>query len=193
MKKWVSVLLLLCLLMTSIPALAQQESYADDPFKPGVDYSEKFKDYGAMPSMLNFGSVKLSELEAAQSITSNAVEKTTIKKIKGSKVEEALFAGDKLFYIYAKWQTAKAVPDHTIDTMLVLTDPNGKHYSQHQEIFVEGISGKYRYSGLGYFFDATSLLARCYLENMGFPKGQYMFTMYFNDQFFRSNKEVVFE
>ena len=193
MKRIIAMLLMLCLLVASVPALAQTESYTDNPFQPGVDYSKKYKDYGAMPSMLNFGCVDVNELQAARSITDSSVTKTTITEISASRVLESLVNQDTLYYIYAKWQTAKAMPDTTIDTMLVLTDPTGKQYSQHQDIFVEGISGKYRYTGLGYFFDATNLLIRSYLENGEFVKGKYIFSMYFNDQFFRTNNEVIFE
>lgn len=191
MKKLFGLLLIVCLLLSVLPALAQQESYADNPFKPGVDYTERYNDYGAVPSMLNFGSVKRSDIETT-SIYENSVKKTTIKKTSAAKIEESLFSGDLIYYIYAKWQTAQSVPTHTIDAMLVMTDPYGKHYTIYQEVYVEGIGGNYRYSGLPRYFDATPLIARCYLENGHMPKGNYTFTMYFNDQFFRENKEVYF-
>jgi len=192
MKRLLALLLAACLAFAAIPALAQEESYDDDPFLPGIDYTKKYTDYGAKPSMLNFGSVKRSDIET-RSIFENSVKKTTIKTTSAKKIEDSLFEGDLLYYIYAKWQTARSVPTHTIDAMLVMTDPYGKHYTTYQEVYVEGISSNYRYSGLPRYFDVTPLIARCYLENGSLPTGKYTFTMYFNDQFFRQNDDVYFK
>ena len=54
MKRFVSVLMTLCLLCTLANALA-----ADQPFVSGVDYTQRYRDHGAVPSMLNFGSAPL--------------------------------------------------------------------------------------------------------------------------------------
>lgn len=188
MKRITALLLALCLLLGTSIALADEESYNDYPFRPGVDYSERYRDYGAQPSMLNFGSVKMNQV---QNIASNSVEKTTIKSTSAAKIEEALLEGELFYYIYAKYQTSKSVPDHTIDTMLVMEDPTGNYYTMYDELHVVGIGSNYRYSGLARFFDATTPLIRCFLDHGCLPTGEYVFTMYFNNQFFRSNTVVL--
>lgn len=187
MKKITALLLALCLLLGASIALAE-ESYNDYPFVRGVDYSERYRDYGAQPSMLNFGSVKMNQI---QSITSNSVKKTTIKSGSASKIEQSLIDGDLFYYIYAKYQTSKSVPNHTINTMLVMEDPTGNYYTMYDEMHVEATGSNYRYSGLARFFDATTPLIRCYLDHGELPTGEYVFTMYFNDKFFRSNTVVL--
>lgn len=187
MKKIAALLLTLCLLLGSSAALAE-EGYNDHPFRSGVDYSERYRDYGAQPSMLNFGSVKMNQI---QNISSNSVEKTTINSGSAAKIAQSLADGDLFYYIYAKYQTAKSVPDHTINTMLVMEDPTGNYYTMYDEMHVEASGSNYRYSGLARFFDATTPLIRCYLDHGELPTGEYVFTMYFNDQFFRSNTVLL--
>lgn len=187
MKKIVALLLALCLVMGAAVALAEQ-SYNDHPFVSGVDYTEPYKDYGAVPSMLNFGSVRTSD---AQTKGIDKAKKTTIKNASAAKVAGTLEDGDTFYYIYAKYQTSKSVPDHTIETMLVMEDPTGNYYTTYDQLFVQGISSNYRYSGLARYFDATTPLIRCYLDHGELPAGEYEFTMFFNNQFFRSNKVVL--
>ena len=43
---------------------------------------------------------------------------------------KSLIDGDLFYYIYAKYQTSKSVPDHTINTMLVMEDPTGNYYAR---------------------------------------------------------------
>lgn len=189
MKKIVSLLLALCLVLCCLPVLAEKETHDDYPFLPDVDYTQRYTDYGAKPSMLNFGSVKMEDVS---NIGSNSVKKTTIKKATAASIEEALVDGTDFYYIYAKYQTAQSVPDHSIDTMLVMTDPTGNYYTGYDQLHVQASGSNYRYSGLARFFNASYLLARCFLDHNGLPEGEYTFTMYFNNKFFRENTLLLY-
>ena len=82
MKKICSFVLALCMILSSSAALAdglwlggnlgisaltspvKSLTKGDQPFEDGVNYGEKYKEYGAVPSMLNFGSANLSPGES---------------------------------------------------------------------------------------------------------------------------------
>lgn len=177
MKRIVSLLLALCLTLAAPLAMA-----ADQPFKEGVNYSEEYSDNGAVPSMLNFGSASLAPGERFED-----VKKTTVTSMSAKTVEKSL--GKMNYYIYAKWQNARAFDFYYIDAMLVMTDPTGNYYAMYEE--AEQWDGK-RNMICSWFFDVTNLIERCVEDHGELPKGQYTFSMFFNDQSFRVTK-VVFK
>ena len=176
MKRIVSLLLALMLTFGASLALA-----ADQPFRPGVDYSQEYRDNGAVPSMLNFGSAPLAPGEW---FDDKGVKKTTITKTSARTIERSL--GKMNYYIYAKWQNAYSFDYNFIDAMLVMTDPEGNYYATYGEW--EQWDGK-RNMKCYWYFDVTNLLQRCMTDNGNqLPRGQYSFSMFFNDQRFRVNK-----
>ena len=179
MKRIVSLLLALMLIFGSSLALA-----ADQPFKSGINYGQKYKDNGCVPSMLNFGSAQLSP---GESFYDKSVKKTTITKTSAKSIERSL--GKMNYYIYAKWQNAYGFDYNFIDAMLVMTDPNGNYYATYGEW--EQWDGEKRMI-CTWYFDVTNLLQRCMNDNgNSLPRGQYSFSMFFNDQCFRVTKVVL--
>ena len=174
MKKLVSLLLALCLTLSAPLALA-----ADNPFQPGVNYRAEFDDFGCVPSMLNFGSANLAPGESFED-----AEKTTIKKTSAKSMSKAL---DKLsYYCYAKWQFAYEFDYYYVDAMLVITDPEGNYYATYSECEMYDSPKKAIYY---WYFDVTDALTRCRDEHGGtLPKGQYSFSLFFNDMAVRTNK-----
>ena len=173
MKKLVSILLLLCMTLATPLALA-----ADQPFESGVNYSNKYKDYGCVPSMLNFGSANLAPGQMF-----DQADKTTITKSSNKSMSKAL---DKLsYYCYAKWQFAQSFDYYYIDAMLVMTDPDGNYYAMYTEHEMFDSDRK----AIWYcYYDVTDLLRRCRDEHDGtLPKGQYSFSLFFNDMSVRTN------
>ena len=70
--------------------------------------------------------------------------------------------------------------------MLVMTDPTGNYYAQNDfaELTESGRNYVWRW-----FWDVNNLFERCMSDNGGsLPKGQYTFSMFFNDQSFRVNR-----
>ena len=180
MKKYKGFLLLVLCLILSMPlALA-----SDYPFQEGVDYYKQFRTWGANPTILNFGYAKLAPYEDLY-----AAKKTTVRKATTEKIESLLDA-DNMFYIYAKWQYARRVEEaFTIDAMLVMTDPQGRYYATYGQWEQEVMrSGKV----CSWFFDATDMLRRCREESEGkLPKGEYAFSLFFNNKSFRVNKVTL--
>ena len=175
MKRISALFLALCLILGSSIALA-----SDYPFKEGVNYYKTYRDNAAMPSMLNFGWASLVPGEDLYK-----APKTTIRKESTEKIEALLDQG-KMFYNYAKWRFLERFDSHTIDAMLVMTDPNGKYFATYGEWEMGPSKEKSVYS---WFFDVTDCLNRCREENEGkLPKGDYVFSMFFNDQNFRTNR-----
>ena len=172
-KKFVSILLLLCMTLATPLALA-----ADQPFEPGVNYSNKNKDYGCVHSMLNFGSANLGPGESFYD-----VETTTIKKGSAKNVEKSL--GRMSYYCYAKWQNAQTIDYNYIDAMLVMTDPKGNYYATYAEWEQIDLARK---TVCSWFIDVTNCLERCVEDHGSLPKGQYTFSLFFNDQSFRVAK-----
>ena len=173
MKKLLAILLLLCMTLSTPLALA-----ADQPFEPGINYSQKYTDFGCVPSMLNFGSANLAPGESFED-----VETKTIKKASAKSVEKSL--GRMSYYCYAKWQNAQAIDYNYIDAMLVMTDPKGNYYA----IYNESEQVDYPRKQIFYwYFDVTSCLERCLEDHGSLPKGQYSFSLFFNDQSFRTVK-----
>lgn len=173
MKRIVSLLLVLALTLAAPLALA-----ADQPFKDGVRYNEKYTDYGCVPSMLNFGRANLGPGESFHD-----VKTTTVKKDSAKNVERSL---DKMsYYVYAKWQNSQSIDYNHIDAMLVMTDPNGNYYASYGEWEQYDYRRK---TVCSWFFDVTDCLQRCIEDNGSLPRGQYTFSMFFNDQTFRVNK-----
>ena len=178
MKKVICLLMSLCLLCMAVPALA-----ADQPFQDNVYYGEKYTDFGAAPSMLNFGSTK--KLSPGESLFD--AKTTTLKKISASSLVSGL--ADNTYYIYAKWQYGQGFSSHTINAMLVMTTPGGLYYAMYQSWDLEDI---HRRTICRWFFDVSDMLQRCMDENNGtFEKGDYSFSMFFNDQSFKVAKLKV--
>ena len=179
MKKTVALFLIFCLLMGTSFALA-----ADYPFKPDVNYHQKYTENGAKASMLNFGCARLAPGEDLYD-----ADKITIKKMETEKVEQFMDEG-RMFYNYAKWRAARAYRSCLIEAMLVLTDPEGNYYATYGEWEMGRSSAKAVYS---WFFDVTDCLRRCREEHDGsLPKGEYAFSLFFNDKVFRVNKVTLF-
>lgn len=178
MKKLLSLLVLLCIVLSLTTAFAD-----DQPFKDGVSYGDKYHDYGAVPSMLNFGSAgKLSPGESLYD-----AKTTTVKKITAKALASSLDA--TTYYCYAKWQYADPVDFHTIDAMLVMTTPSGQYYATYDTWTLTDVA---RRSICSWFFNTTDMLQRCMDDNGGtFEKGEYSFSMFFNDMSFRVTKLKV--
>ncbi len=175
MKRIFSLIVALCLVFTSAVAFA-----ADDPFLSGVSYGSKYREYGAVPSMLNFGSA--GHLSPGESLRD--ADTHTVTKITASGLAESL--ATTTYYCYAKWQYADPVDFHTIDAMLVMTTPSGLYYATYDTWTLTDVS---RRSICSWFFNVTELLQRCADENGGeFEKGEYAFSMFFNDMSFRVTK-----
>lgn len=174
-KKLAALWLTLCMALLCPLALA-----SDYPFEAGVDYYQRYRENGAIPSMLNFGCAKLAvgeDLYAAQKLT---IKKGTTEELEGYLDEE------RMFYIYAKWQNCDAFENYRIDAMLVVTDPLGRYYATYGLWEQEKSRRGAMYS---WFFDVTDCLRRCREENDGqLPKGEYAFTMFFNQKTFRVTK-----
>lgn len=175
MKRIVALLLALCIMMGCTLALA-----SDYPFKPDVNYLEKYRENGARPTMLNFG---WSHLAPGENLYD--AKKTTVRNIKAAKLE-ALMDQGVMFYNYAKWLCLKAYDSHFIDAMLVLTTPDDKYYATYGEWEMGESEKGDVYS---WFFDVSDCLRRVREENDGsMPKGEYSFSMFFNNKSFRVNK-----
>ena len=174
MKKLLSLLCVFCLILACVPALA-----ADDPFEPGVSYGTPFRgEYGAVPSMLNFGSA--GRMAPGQSFFD--VKTTNIKKISGSALSRGL--DNTTYYVFAKWQCAQAIPQYEIEGMLVMTDPSGNYYATYDSYSIFDTRAKTIFS---WFFDVTDCLQRCKEENDGtFERGIYTFSLFLNDMAFRT-------
>lgn len=174
MKKFVSLLTALCLFIAAPAALAEP----DKPFDPDVDYTVRYTDYGCIPSMLNFGYAQLSDGESFYEAST-----TTVKQASAAELQESL--GEKDYYIYAKWQNAAAVGYGYIDAMLVMTDPDGDCYVTYDEWEQYDLPRRVVCS---WFFGVSDLLKRSAGDNQGtLAAGEYTFTLYFNNQLFRTN------
>ena len=179
MKKVISCLLLVCLLFTTSAAFATP----DQPFKDDVYYGDKFDEYGAVPSMLNFGST--AKLSPGESLYD--AKTTKITKIKASTLADSL--KNSTFYCYAKWQFAHGFAEYNIDAMLVMTTPGGDYYATYNSWDITDCRVK---TICSWFFDVTDLLQRCADDNDGkFETGTYSFSMFFNDTVFRVTKVTV--
>ena len=179
MKKILSVLLLLCMVFLSTVALADP----DEPFLEGIWYGEPFKgEYGAVPSMLNFGSTR--RLGPGESLYD--VNGAAIKSIKGTTLASNL--SSKTYYCYAKWQCSRYVEYWDLDAMLVMTTPEGAYYATYSAWTVEDCGPKTVYS---WFFDVTELLERCLEDNGSFSRGEYAFSLFLNNLSFRSVRVKV--
>lgn len=180
MKKIAALLLALCLILSVPMSLA-----SDYPFKEGVNYYKPFRTWGANPTMLNLGYAKLAPFEDLY-----AAKKTTVGKSTKADRIERLLDENNMFYIYAKWQYVERVEEaFTIDAMLVMTDPQGRYYATYgqweQEVMRAG-------KVCSWFFDATDMLRRCREESEGeLPKGEYSFSLFFNNQSFRVRKVTL--
>jgi len=182
MKRIAALIMALCLMMSMTVALASDTDYGpDNPFLPGVDYSKPYRDYGAVPAQLNFGKLKVSDAQKGN--TSNAKTVTTMSAVE---MENILLGDEYMFYVFAKHQTSKSVPKHTVNTMLVLQDPYGNYFTSYDSLSVAGTGSGYRYSGLSKFYDIEMSLLRCILHNGELPRGEYILTMYYDNQFFRA-------
>ena len=96
---------------------------------------------------------------------------------------EAHLDADDLFYVYAKWQYRERTRPFVIDAMLVVTDPTGSYYATYGEW--EQTASRAG-AVCSWYFDVTECLERCRQENDGsLPKGEYTFSMFFNDRNFR--------
>ena len=175
MKRIAALLLALCLVMGSTFALA-----SDYPFKPDVNYLQKYRENGARPTMLNFG---WSNLAPGENLYD--AKKTTVRNIKAEKLEDLMDQG-VMFYNYAKWIFLKGFDSHFINAMLVLTTPQDKYYATYGEWDMDKSRDGAVYS---WFFDVSDCLRRVREENDGvMPKGEYAFSMFFNNQSFRVSK-----
>ena len=162
---------------------------SDQPFKSGVNYSTKWSDYGAATSMLNFGYAKLSAGESLFDANDHKETTTVKKKIKASQVESMLDDG-LTFYMFAKWQCDKAIGYYKINAMTVVTDPNGKYYATNDSWTIEDCGRRCTYR---WFFDITNSLERIRSDNGGsLPRGSYTFSLFFNDESFRTPAKVSF-
>ena len=172
------MLLAVCLVMGSSFALA-----SDYPFKADVNYLEKYRENGAHPTMLNFGWANLAPGENLYD-----AKKTTIRSISAEKLEGLMDEG-VMFYNYAKWRFRQSFDSHMIEAMLVLTTPDDKYYATYGEWDMEGSRKGSVYS---WFFDVSDCLRRVREENEGtVPKGEYSFSMFFNNKSFRVSKFTV--
>lgn len=188
MKKWIALLTLLCVLFTMSTGLAAEGDYGpDNPFLPGVDYSKPYRDYGAVPAQLNFGKVKVADVQRG-----NTDSAKTVDSMSTTEMMNILMGDDEIFYVFAKHQTSKSVPRHTVNTMLVLQDPYGNNFTSYDVLNVAGTGSGYRYSGLSKFFDVEMSLYRVILHNGELPKGEYIITMYYDNKFFRSTSFVLY-
>lgn len=179
MKRIIALLLTLCLTLAAPLALA-----ADHPFQAGVNYNQKYRDYMAQPTMLNFGYAHLVPGEDLYD-----AKKTTVVRASHAKLEKAL-DDDNMFYIYAKWRYREAFEDEFINAMLVMTAPDGSYYATYGEWEIEGYSR--RNAVYSWFFDMTDSVRRCREENGGtLPCGEYGFSLFFNNQSFRVSKITV--
>ena len=175
MKKIISLLLALCLIMGTSFALA-----ADHPFKPDINYSQKYTEHRTYASMLNFGCSKLAPGEDLY-----YADKITIRKKAAATVEKYLDEG-YMFYNYAKWRHSEEFKSCFIEAMLVMTDPEGNYYATYGEWDMGKSKAGSVYS---WFFDVTDCLRRCREEHEGsLPKGEYAFSLFFNNQSFRVTK-----
>lgn len=174
MKKLLSLVLTLCLVWVSTVALA-----ADQPFEKGVSYGETFKgEYGAVPSMLNFGGT--ARLRPGESF--DTAKKETIKKIRGAELLSNL--SSNTYYCYAKWQFGKAIASYDIDAMLVMTSPGGEYYATYDSWRIEDTKAK---TICSWYFDVTDCLQRYADEhNNTFEKGEYVFSLFLNHLTFRT-------
>jgi hypothetical protein len=173
MKKLFALVLALCLTLSATAAFA-----ADDPFLPGINYNMKYSDNGCVPSMLNFGYASLAPGESLYDVNTTTVTQSSAKNIEKS-LERLTY------YIYAKWQCARGFDYNFIDAMLVMTDPTGNYYATYGEWEQFDMKAKTVYS---WFFEVNDLLQRCIEDHGSLPRGQYTFSMFFNDQAFRVNK-----
>ena len=173
MKRIIALLLALCLTLSAPLALA-----ADNPFVSGVNYSDKFNDNGARPSMLNFGSANLAPGESFYDAKTQTITKSTARNVERS-------LGTLDYYIYAKWQYAKSFEYYYIDAMLVMTDPTGNYYATYGEW--EQIDYE-RNTVCSWFWSVNSLFEKCIDDHGSLPRGQYTFSMFFNDMNFRVAK-----
>lgn len=188
MKKLFALLTMLCLLLTMSVSFASEEDYGpDNPFLPGVDYSQPYRDHGAVPAQLNFGRMKVSD---AQKGNTNSAK--TVTSMSADEMMEILLGDDEVFYVFAKHQTSKSVPKHTVNTMLVLQDPYGNYFTSYDVLSVAGTGSGYRYSGLSKFYDVEMSLLRCIVHNVGLPKGEYILTMYYDNKFFRATSFTLY-
>lgn len=175
MKKVAALLLVFCIVFAASLSFA-----ADNPFQPGVDYYQRYCDFRAQTTMLNLGCAKLAVGENLYS-----ADKTTIRKGTTQQLEDWLDEG-RLFYMYAKWQYLERTKPHVIDAMLVMTDPQGRFYATYGQWEMEANRAGSVYS---WFFDTTDCLRRCRDEADGhLPKGEYAFSMFFNNKAFRVTK-----
>lgn len=176
MKKLAALCLALCVALLCPLALA-----SDYPFEPGVDYYQRYHENGAFPSMLNFGCAP--KLAVGENLYD--VDKITIQK--GSTEElEAYLDEERLFYIYAKWQNSFRFDEYHIDAMLVLTAPDGRQYATYGKWDQKDGQRNSMYS---WFFDVTDCLRRCREEHDGhLEKGEYTFSMFFNQKSFRTTR-----
>ena len=178
MKRIAALLLALCLAMGCTLALA-----SDHPFQANVNYHTKYRENGARPTMLNFGWADLAPGENLYD-----AQKTTVRSIKAEKLEGLMDEG-VMFYNYAKWMFLRGYEKHFINAMLVLTTPEDKYYATYGEWDMDGGAQGDVYS---WFFDVSDCLRRCREENGGsVPKGEYSFSLFFNNQIFRVSKFTV--
>ena len=164
MKKCISLLVALCLLMG---AAAAETLYQEN---------------GARPSMLNFGSAVLAEGK-----TFYDVKTTGVKKIAAQKLADSL--GETSYYCYAKWQNKDGFASYRIEAEIVMTDPEGNQYAE--QVAAGQVNGE---AGdvYSWFFDVTGLLMNCRDGHGGaLPAGEYGFSLYFNDQLFRETAVTV--
>ena len=111
-----------------------------------------------------------------------------MRSIKAQQLEKLMDEG-VMFYNYAKWMYLKNYDDHFISAMLVLTTPQDKFYATYGEWDMEGGEEGDVYS---WFLDVSDCLRRCREENAGvMPKGEYSFSLFFNNQSFRVGKFTV--
>lgn len=176
MKRIIAMLLALALTLSAPLAMA-----ADQPFKSGVNYGAQYDDNGARPSMLNFGSATLAPGEQFDN-----AKKTKINKTSAKTVEKSL--GRLSYYVYAKWQVAYAFDYNYIDAMLVMTDPTGNYYAMYQEAEQWDVP---RNAMFYWYFDVTNCFERCLTDHGELPKGQYTFSLFFNDKSFRVEKIML--
>lgn len=179
MKRIVALLLALCLALGSSLALA-----SDHPFQANINYLTKYRENGARPTMLNFGWADLAPGEDLYD-----AKKTTIRSNIRARNLEALMDQGVMFYNYAKWIFLRGFESHFINAMLVLTTPQDKLYATYGEWDMGQSEAGDVYS---WFFDVSDCLRRCREENGGsMPKGEYSFSMFFNNQSFRVDKFTV--
>ena len=188
MKRLFALLTMLSLLLAMTVSFAGEADYGpDNPFRPGVDYSQPYRDYGAVPAQLNFGKVKVADVQKG-----NTNSAKTVTSMSTTEMMDILMGDDEMFYVFAKHQTSKSVPKHTVNTMLVLQDPYGNCFTSYDVLSVAGTGSGYRYSGLSKFYDVQTSLYRVILHNGELPKGEYILTMYYDNKFFRATSFVLY-